>query len=419
MQQDQCPHTELFDGMCVLCGKDMSHNLPNGYVPNNELIMRKEDIQKEKESIDKYLMDNKKLALVIDLDRTLIDTIIVKNEEEAKRIIDLDPENKSDLFYFMLDRLYLVRIRPHVHEFLEKLAPFYIMHLDTLSQRSYAEIIMKKIDPTDVYFRGRIRCRDERKLQTKTIESFILSDKYTIALDDTPDVWQQENDHFDFIPRRPIIYHNLIQLEPFLYFKSFPDGKKEISQRAANDTTLQNIADIMVEKIHHKFFEKQTENVFLTICDLKLSVLRDCYIMFSNAWNEEDTLQRNKIISRAEQFGANIVVNFCPYVTHIVGFGPPQTVADEAAKYKGIFIVHMAWFDYSCLRFNKEDEYRYQIPGYQMVTNGDLPRTDPPPEEEIGSTDFDDLMNGDTTESSSDYSDDDAYSEDISFLGDN
>lgn len=408
---ENCTHSELFDGLCVFCGKDLSHEENKDYDCNSDIQIRGEERDVMKKNLSQFLLENKKLALVIDLDKTLIDTCCPMSEQEANAIIKEDPEHENDFFYFKQGNyIYLVRIRPYAREFLQNISKDFHLYLDTLSQRSYAEAILEKLDPNRL-FGDRIRCRNERKLDTKNINSFILDDRYTIALDDTPDVWITEKKYKRENDRSTQIYHNLIQLVPFTFFVK-KDMSYHVSERGINDNQLIKIQNVLSE-IHDHFYEFEQTDVIVTINDLKKNILKGCYILFTNISDREDVVAR--LYKKAEDFGANVLFSHTPYITHVVTCGLSEELYKEVSNYKGVYIVNPGWIDYSCFRFEKEDEYNYPVANLPVITVGEKQIAEPP-NEDIDSSDIDEFIGEEEDANDNAADNDSADSEDISFL---
>jgi FCP1-like phosphatase family protein len=171
-------HVETCDTYCTIHGISVSQDLA----------------LRQNEATFAHLFEARKLALILDLDKTLIDTICVSSSADADRLIGDDSDHADDFLFFTLDHLnYLVRLRPFVREFLQFLAPRYFLHISTLSRRLYALRVLERLDPENIYFPSRLLCRDDNAGQPtqKTVASFFpADDRMVVVLDDTPLVWQ-------------------------------------------------------------------------------------------------------------------------------------------------------------------------------------------------------------------------------------
>lgn len=92
------------------------------------------------------------------------------------------------------------------------------MHIYTMGTRSYAEAVVREIDPNGLLFQDRILSRDENGSMTKKrLERLFPSDtSKVVVLDDRGDVW-------DYSP-------NLIQIKPYEYFIGIGDINSPFAQ---------------------------------------------------------------------------------------------------------------------------------------------------------------------------------------------
>lgn len=123
----------------------------------------------------------------------------------------------------------------------------YEMHIYTMGTRSYAEAVVREIDPMGILFHDRILSRDENGSMTKKrLERLFPSDfSKVVVLDDRGDVWDYSE--------------NLIQIKPYEYFigigdinSPFAQPKKDIIPSAES---LQS-----TKTITHKSFPAGIEN---------------------------------------------------------------------------------------------------------------------------------------------------------------
>jgi hypothetical protein len=223
---------------------------------------------------------------------------------------------------------------------------------------------------------------------------FPYSDKMAVVLDDRDDVWSES-------------FPGLVQVAPFNFFSCFAEG--------ISDTNLPRISEVLKE-VHEKFFTENSEHVMITICELKQCVLTGCYILFDGIWRQGDDARIRETVQKTEEYGGTAVLEFVPYVTHVVTKGKSKAVSD-AMEYDGIRIVNHLWFLHSCLRYCRADENdeMYWIPDVPNLTVGKLKRTEPPQESEISTGDLDGMF-----DSSAEYSDEDDGGSpvDLSFLDD-
>ncbi|KAJ2631658.1 CTD phosphatase Fcp1, partial [Coemansia sp. RSA 1694] len=172
-----CGHGAVFNGLCGLCGKDVSgidtSGLPDSHA-NIDLFHDATGLKVSYEvaaNIDadtrNSLWDQKKLSLIIDLDQTIIhanatldpqfENWLIDNydgpqingtkntEQDAPDADDESPPPAPRLpadvgsFYLSDSPLrYFIKMRPGLQEFLERVSQLYEMHIYTMGTKPYA-----------------------------------------------------------------------------------------------------------------------------------------------------------------------------------------------------------------------------------------------------------------------------------------
>ncbi|CCU99279.1 unnamed protein product [Malassezia sympodialis ATCC 42132] len=189
----------------------------------------------------KHLIEQQKLALIVDLDQTIIHVTVDPTVKEWAH----DPHNPNwdalkDVVAFQLgadgttvshqpERLdpekvksfatggdengcwYYVKLRPGLDEFLTTLASKYELHVYTMGTRSYADCICRIVDPDGHKFGARILSRDENgsDMQKSLARLFPISTDMVVIIDDRADVWSWSP--------------NLIKVEPYEFFVGIGD----------------------------------------------------------------------------------------------------------------------------------------------------------------------------------------------------
>ncbi|KAF4628027.1 hypothetical protein G7Y89_g10127 [Cudoniella acicularis] len=212
--EEDCPHSVQFQGMCGMCGKDMtemSWASPSDDTERAKINMihdqtalkvsEDEALQAEKE-LQRRLLKQRKLSLVVDLDQTIIHACIEPTVGEWQN----DPtspnyEAVKDVRSFQLndDALrglasgcnYYIKMRPGLKEFLAKVSEMYELHVYTMGTRAYAINIAKIVDPDKKLFGDRIISRDENgNMTAKSLARlFPVDTKMVVIIDDRADVW--------------------------------------------------------------------------------------------------------------------------------------------------------------------------------------------------------------------------------------
>ncbi|KAJ2967974.1 hypothetical protein NUW58_g10325 [Xylaria curta] len=172
--------------------------------------------------LQRRLLKERKLSLVVDLDQTIIHACIEPTIGEWQQ----DPTNPNyesvkEVRSFQLDDgprglasgcWYYIKMRPGLFEFLERMAEIFELHVYTMGTRAYALNIAKIVDPTQKLFGNRVISRDENGSMTaKSLQRlFPVSTNMVVVIDDRADVWPHN---------RP----NLIKVTPYDFFKGIGD----------------------------------------------------------------------------------------------------------------------------------------------------------------------------------------------------
>jgi FCP1-like phosphatase family protein len=400
-----CEHSILFYTICVNCGEVLDKPYENRLDPDETtLTVSFEEIRRRNLNLEKELIREKKLALVIDLDKTLIDTTTVFSLEDADNLIALDKHAKrSDFVVFQLDdTIFVVRLRNNVRAFLHEISPFFRLQIYTGSQANYARRILKEIDPDASLFGNRIwsitkeekkRYQLENKYEKNIKNLFPVSDRLVLVLDDTPSVWYTDEGN--------TIFKGLIQIKPYHYFiQPGLIAPATIAQESLHDNTLMQMKSVLlsVHELFYATFNESESHVLISLAEEKAAVFDRLHFLFVGCWEDGDTHSKEFYTLKAEEFGANVLDSFAPYITHIIvgGKGPDEQCV-QALNYNGIYIVSYYWFEQSYLLFAREDEEQYALQGYPQPTCGMLSRDEPPNiiVYDFDVSDFDQLLESD------------------------
>ncbi|XP_076335353.1 RNA polymerase II subunit A C-terminal domain phosphatase-like [Tachypleus tridentatus] len=218
LRYQDCSHATIIKDLCAECGTDlrqlsrdslaqvvastsvsMVHTVP-------ELRVNQEQAQKLGQADEDRYLKSRKLALLVDLDQTLIHTTN-----------DNVPNNMKDVYHFQLygprSPWYHTRLRPGTRNFLKKMSLIYELHICTFGARAYAHMIAQLIDPGGNLFSHRILSRDEcfnPSSKTGNLKAlFPCGDSMVCIIDDREDVW-------NFAP-------NMVQVKPYHFFKNTGD----------------------------------------------------------------------------------------------------------------------------------------------------------------------------------------------------
>lgn len=232
--EETCSHEIQYAGLCAICGKDMkeasyaSESLDTERATvamvhdNIALTVSTDQAARAEMQLQRRLLKERKLSLVVDLDQTIIHACIDPTVGEWQR----DPSNPNyeavkDVRSFQLDDgprgatsgcWYYIKMRPGLAEFLEKISKLFELHVYTMGTRAYALNIAKIVDPTQKLFGNRIISRDENdSIVAKSLQRlFPVSTNMVVVIDDRADVWPRN---------RP----NLIRVTPYDFFTGIGD----------------------------------------------------------------------------------------------------------------------------------------------------------------------------------------------------
>ncbi|KAK8115563.1 FCP1-like phosphatase [Apiospora sp. TS-2023a] len=231
---EPCPHDMQYAGLCTKCGKDMkeitwateSMDTDRATIAmvhdNVALTVSAQEAMKAEIDLQRRLLQQRKLSLVVDLDQTIIHACIDPTVGEWQR----DPTNPNhgavkDVRTFQLDDgprgvtsgcWYYIKLRPGLVGFLERMSEYFEMHVYTMGTRAYAEQIANIVDPDKKLFGHRIISRDENgSVTAKSLQRlFPVNTNMVIVIDDRADVWPRNR-------------QNLIKVTPYDFFKGIGD----------------------------------------------------------------------------------------------------------------------------------------------------------------------------------------------------
>jgi len=232
---ETCSHAVQYAGLCALCGKDMNETSwatdtvdaeraqINMIHDQTLLSVSRDEASRAEEQLQRRLLKNRKLSLVVDLDQTIIHACIEPTIGEWQR----DPNSPNyeavkDVKSFQLQDdaprglasgcWYYIKMRPRLQQFLSHVAEKYELHVYTMGTRAYAQQIANIVDPEHKLFGDRIISRDENgSLTAKTLSRlFPVDTKMVVVIDDRADVWPRNRS-------------NLIKVVPYDFFVGVGD----------------------------------------------------------------------------------------------------------------------------------------------------------------------------------------------------
>ncbi|GAA5892694.1 protein serine/threonine phosphatase [Sporobolomyces salmoneus] len=229
--REPCTHDVQWDGMCAVCGKDLTAVDYTGFSDTARatismvhdvggLTVSLSEAHRLESATTQRLLSQKKLSLIVDLDQTIVhatvdptvgewlkdptnpnfgalngvgkfklgDEVGVKRPAKKKKgkvEVKVDENGKgkeretesNGEEAVVADEeeeeeeddgcWYYIKMRPGLSSFLSRISEIYEMHVYTMGTRAYAIEVCKVIDPTGALFGGRILSRDESGSMTR------------------------------------------------------------------------------------------------------------------------------------------------------------------------------------------------------------------------------------------------------------
>ena len=193
-----CTHPTVMKDLCAECGVDLREGGPGGdttlvsqasvpmvhSVPELK-VCPELAVQIGKED-EKRLLRDRKLALLVDLDQTIVHTtnddvlpvikVFIKKLSltfilhyfffvTSNNLLYFIFYNLQDVFHYKLPgqrtQWYHTRLRPHTRHFLSEMSKLYELHICTFGVREYAHTVAGLLDKDGDLFSHRILSRDE------------------------------------------------------------------------------------------------------------------------------------------------------------------------------------------------------------------------------------------------------------------
>ncbi|XP_047983776.1 RNA polymerase II C-terminal domain phosphatase-like 4 [Salvia hispanica] len=251
--EEICTHPGFVDELCIKCRLHVQDDsaIPLKYIHKNLRIAKDEMTRLRDKGFEDLVCLKKKLYLVLDLDHTLLDSVMLTSiEEEEEQFIDqrdsLLDTWKSNLF--IPDKMErMTKLRPFVHVFLEEASKLFEMYIYTTATRGYALEMAELIDPENKYFCSRIISRDDSTQENrKSLDIVLGRESAVLIVDDTKRVWENN-------------LENLIWIDEYEFFTS--DYGESLFQRKTDEKerVLANVLKVL-QQVHTLFFDKERKD---------------------------------------------------------------------------------------------------------------------------------------------------------------
>ncbi|CBQ67995.1 related to FCP1-TFIIF interacting component of CTD phosphatase [Sporisorium reilianum SRZ2] len=232
---EECKHPVQLFGMCAVCGQpvdaDSEESASLSVMHSSAAVkVSAEEAQRLDSESTSHLLSQRKLALIVDLDQTVIHATVdptvgewMRDESnpnydalqsvgkfrlgiDGEEIKDDDDESapRDSAAALRASRAcwYYVKPRPGVPKVLKQLSEKYQLHVYTMGTRSYANCVCKLIDPDASIFGNRILSRDENgSLVRKSLSRlFPVDHSMVVIIDDREDVWSRSPNLLPVLP---------------------------------------------------------------------------------------------------------------------------------------------------------------------------------------------------------------------------
>jgi FCP1-like phosphatase family protein len=428
----QCKHPALFKSLCVSCGEvvirdNTINNLskdqkkPAALIVGSgkhllQLEITSQEAQKIQESKISSLCNENKLALVLDIDHTILHatpsvgppTAAILEEGIIHLPIQEDPPNANV-------KHHLVKLRPHIHQFLAEATKLFQITIYTAATRKYAEAVVKVLDPNGTYFSHRIVSRSDNPNDgtlglDKSLHRIFLDDSgMALIMDDREDVWRGQQGHQLLLVKPFIYFRNGVEvnnaagptgalsgprqwtnMEPIIKLSGDnpgsrlilpPDKHENINASDHDDQLIQSLKHL--KEIHANFFEllkkkktlesssssstsaaetivsPNTGNILTT---MKKSLLTGCTITFSGLIPRNEANPENHHLWRlALALGAQVSFDLCARTTHLITTQTQTEKVKECLQRGDVWVLHPDWLTYCRWSLSKALESTFLI----------------------------------------------------------
>ncbi|PRQ24030.1 putative protein-serine/threonine phosphatase [Rosa chinensis] len=344
----------------------MSSEVRLGYIPKG-LVPRDDEIDRlRNENTRNLLLNHKKLHLVLDLDHTLLNTTFLDEMSPDEEYLKTQTQSDHSLQYVHIvdtpSRQLMTKLRPYIRTFLVQASQMFELSIYTMGTRDYALEMAKLLDPGNHIFGGRVISRnDSTETDRKSLDVLLARDSAVVILDDTKNVWTNDNrDNVILMPR----YHffrsscqkfGLSNRKPYSELKTDEFDRYGGAYLANVLRLLGYVHTIFFNEVELRWWDFIDRDVRLVLKILKKEVLKDCKIVFSHVFPSNVEADTHPLWKMAEQLGATCSTQVDPSVTHVVAANARTQKSCWAVK-EGKFLVNPQWIHTANFMWQKQPE---------------------------------------------------------------
>jgi RNA polymerase II subunit A-like phosphatase len=432
----KCQHHTVLSKLCVSCGEKVeskeiknesnssssqnsSQNNTALSVNGRQLHLSAQEAKRVQESKVSVLRSMKKLALVLDLDHTLLHATTAANNAAPTAsalvggIIHLPiEESLGPKGGFTIVRHHIVKLRPYLMEFIKQANKLAQLTIYTAGTRKYAEAVARILDPDRKYFGDRIVSRSDNPNDKslgldKSLNKLFLGDSsMAVIMDDREDVWKGDQSS------------QLLVVQPFYHFKGATEVNNSGGESASSTTIITMSGDKpgckysptnvnnssqlspaehddqlircleILKDIHSKMFNThspqlisrsllsfQSPNKMNTnqineanpsvsniLTTMKTNILSGYCITFSCIIPRNDLHPENhKFWRLAISLGAQVSSNVCSRTTHLISVQTHTSKVLECSQRSNVWILHPDWLYYCLWCLAKVEETTFMV----------------------------------------------------------
>lgn len=244
------------------------------------------------------------------------------------------------------------------------------MHIYTMGSRSYADAVVRLIDPTGSLFHDRVLTRDENEsmplpaflspLSWIVVENrkelkriFPCNDRMVVIIDDRSDVWTG--------------CLNLLPVRPYVFFQGdVLDEQHDVIVRGsitANDLDDQLPKTLAIlRQVHARFFELALDQADIKhiLSTMKGRVFHGLHFAFSSCYPVNAKPRLQPIWRDAELWGAQCHDRITEAVTHLITARDDTDKVEEAIR-RGIPVVSPQWLYASMAEWMRLPEALFEV----------------------------------------------------------
>jgi RNA polymerase II C-terminal domain phosphatase-like 3/4 len=324
-------HMYVLDELCTYCGSEVKTDCIN-YVKSpakniSVCVHRKQFLRLRSES-SRELMQSQKLALVLDIDHTLVHAQIEDNmtTDIVERL--RTPHARIRDVHFIPGMKLWIKVRPGVRSMLQELSRHFQLCIATMGERRYATEVVRLLDPDCELFGDRIACKEDFSPRVvKSLDNLLVDPKYAVVVDDIPEVWGQQ-------------IENVVHIEKYFYFPAREVHRVSFVEKLIDEDEDRGAISVyrsFLTAVRNDFFETVIGGDVRDCLAARLSyILRGCRVYFTDA----DTAG----MAVAARLGASIVETMdVEDATHVV-----VGTADRAVSAPNAVFVRQRWL-YACM----------------------------------------------------------------------